>query len=120
MKKLLTSILLFTIIITSACSKNMINSGTITCTQFNKVINYNNVKIIDVRNDDEYNEGHLDNAINIPYDNIVEGIKAYNDISKDTPIVLYCKSGARSEKAYNSLKNEGYKHLYNLGAMKKC
>lgn len=67
--------------------------------------------IIDVRTKEEYNEGHIKNAINIPYDVIDKEI----DISKDKVIFVYCKSGNRSSKAYSTLKNLGY-NVYDLGA----
>lgn len=67
--------------------------------------------IIDVRTKEEYEEGHIKNAINIPYDVIDSKI----DISKDKIIFVYCKSGNRSNKAYNTLKKLGY-NVYDLGA----
>lgn len=67
--------------------------------------------IIDVRTKEEYEEGHIVNAINIPYDEIDSKI----DITKDIVIFVYCKSGNRSTKAYNTLKELGYE-VYNLGA----
>lgn len=67
--------------------------------------------IIDVRTKEEYEEGHIANAINVPYDEIDSTI----DITKDTVIFVYCKSGNRSTKAYNALKKLGYE-VYNLGA----
>lgn len=63
--------------------------------------------IVDVRTKEE----HIKNAINIPYDVIDKEI----DINKDKIIFVYCKSGNRSSKAYNTLKNLGY-NVYDLGA----
>ena len=45
---------------------------------------------------------------------------ALNDVSLDTPIIVYCKSGTRSNNAYNSLKDAGYKHIYDLGSINNC
>ena len=116
---LLVSLLL--VFIVTGCSKDeFIKSGTISCTQYEKILKYNDVIIIDVRNKDEYDSSHIENAINIPYEEIEEKIKDVNNINLDRPIIVYCKSGARSSKAYDSLKNLQYKHIYNLGAMNKC
>lgn len=122
MKRILLLIVLFICLlgITGCSEDEFIRSGKISCTQKEKILKYENVKIIDVRAKEEYDERHLDNAINIPYENIVEEIKNDSSINKDTPIIVYCKSGARSEKAYNSLKDAGYNHIYNLGAITSC
>lgn len=68
-------------------------------------------KIIDVRSTQEYDEWHLDGAINIPYYEINP------NRCKDLPnieIVVYCEKGSRSKKAYKLLKKLGYTKLYNL------
>ena len=65
--------------------------------------------IIDVRTVEEYNTGHIVNAINIPLDEITT-----IDIPKDNTLIIYCASGIRSTKAINELINLGYTSLYNL------
>jgi len=67
--------------------------------------------IIDVRTKEEYRESHIKDAINIPYDQIDEDI----DMDKDKVIFVYCKSGGRSEVAFNTLTDLGYT-VYDLGA----
>lgn len=69
----------------------------------------NNVKIIDVRESDEFNTGHIKNAYNIPLSRI-ENI----DYEKDTIIILYCATGVRSAEASKILSKMGYTNLYNL------
>ena len=76
-----------------------------------------NVKLVDVRNKNEYNEGHLDKAINIPVDKITEELLY---IDKKTSIIVYCETGARSSKAFDIIRGAGYKYVYDLGEMKKC
>ena len=69
---------------------------------------------IDVRSAEEFNAGHLQNAVNIPHDKIIEGIKALGS-DKDAPINLYCRSGRRAEAALTELKNAGYTNVINHG-----
>lgn len=70
-------------------------------------------EIVDVRSKQEYEEGHIDDAINIPEYQI--NVNITNILkSKDKPIVLYCSSGSRSKTAYKKLKKLGYSNLYNL------
>ncbi len=71
--------------------------------------------IIDVRTPQEYAQGHLDGAILIEYQNIIDEITDYVD-DKETPIGLYCAAGARSGIAAFMLAQHGYTHAVNLGA----
>ena len=59
--------------------------------------------LIDVREDYEFKEGHIPGAINIPLGNITT-----IDYSLDKTIIVYCKSGNRSNQAAIKLKNMGY------------
>ncbi|MFT5879043.1 MAG: phage shock protein E [Moritella sp.] len=70
--------------------------------------------IVDNRTPQEFAQGHLKNAINIPFDIAVTQFKQLN-ISRDQEIVLYCRSGNRSNKAFQSLMQAGYTKLYNGG-----
>ena len=69
--------------------------------------------LIDVRSTQEFEEGHLDNAICIPEYEIKKQI---TNIVKDKneKIVLYCDTGGRSKKAEKTLQKLGYKNVYNL------
>ena len=69
--------------------------------------------IIDVRSIQEYNEGHIQGSINIPY---YEIRKSINNILNDKyqPIVLYCQTGYRSKQAYKYLSKLGYKNVFGL------
>ena len=69
---------------------------------------------IDVRSAEEFNAGHLQDAVNIPHDKIIEGVKALGS-DKDAPINLYCRSGRRAEAALTELKNAGYTNVTNHG-----
>ena len=86
-------------------------SGCSSELDYKKIMEENEYVVIDVRTKDEYDEGHVVNSLNIPYDEINENI----DISKDKIIFVYCRSGNRSSKAYSTLVNLGYT-VYDLGA----
>ncbi len=76
----------------------------------------NNAKIIDVRSQGEYRSGHIKGSLNIPLESITTGVKKHK-ISKDTPIILYCASGARSSSAKRFLKKDGFTSVYNGGSL---
>ena len=62
-----------------------------------------NYILIDVREDYEFSEGHIPGAVNIPLGNITSV-----DYSKDKTLIVYCRSGNRSNQAAIKLKNMGY------------
>lgn len=70
--------------------------------------------LIDVRSAEEFNSGHLENAVNIPHTQISEKISAVAP-DKNTPLYLYCRSGRRVGIAIETLKSLGYQTMYNLG-----
>ena len=70
-------------------------------------------KVVDVRSSQEYKEGHLLGAINLPYYEIKRN--AQNIIKdKNQEIVVYCQEGVRSKQAYKILKKLQYERVYNL------
>jgi phage shock protein E len=70
--------------------------------------------VIDVRTPQEYSEGHVDGALNLPHDTIADHIAAAVP-DKNTPVVLYCHSGRRAEIALKTLKDLGYSQVENYG-----
>jgi phage shock protein E len=73
---------------------------------------------IDVRTAKEFKEGHLEDAINIPYTEIGEKIGGYVK-NKEAKITLYCRSGRRSAIAKKTLENQGFKSVVDAGAYAK-
>ena len=69
--------------------------------------------IIDVREPEEYERGHVEGAINIPPSEIMSGTDKLNNVPKDAQIILYCLSGARSNASMAYLKRLGFTNLIN-------
>ena len=69
--------------------------------------------LIDVRSNQEYEEGHLNGAINISVYNIEKEIRNVVKNKSDI-IILYCSSGTRSKEVKSILENMGYTEVYNL------
>ncbi|MBR1907210.1 MAG: rhodanese-like domain-containing protein [Clostridiales bacterium] len=72
--------------------------------------------IVDVRRRDEYDEGHLPDAILIPNESIDKSRpKELPDL--DQIILVYCRSGRRSKEASEKLAAMGYKNVYEFGGI---
>lgn len=69
---------------------------------------------IDVRTVSEYCQGHLDEAINIPYDAMSSEIATVTT-DKAAEIHLYCGTGRRAGMAEAALRNLGYTNVHNHG-----
>lgn len=77
------------------------------------IVNKYSVILLDVRSNQEFKEGHMDGAINIPLCDVKkEAPKKISD--KNKYIIAYCTSGIRSKKAQKILNSMGYKNVYNL------
>ncbi len=74
----------------------------------------NGALLVDVRTPEEFSQGHLDNAVNIPYESISAEFTKQK-IAKDQPVVVYCRSGRRSGIAQTSLIELGYSKIHNGG-----
>ena len=71
---------------------------------------------IDVRTDGEFASGHIDGAVNIPYEDIVARIGEVTD-DKNEVIYLYCRSGRRSGIAMEALQDAGFQRVVNIGGL---
>ena len=70
--------------------------------------------LIDVRSPEEFADGHIPTAVNIPFQLIEERVPTTN---RDALLVLYCQSGGRSAVAKAILQDIGFQHVVNFGAI---
>ena len=78
-----------------------------------QLINHRDAVILDVREDKEFVTGHLPNAKHIPLGQLVARLKDVEKFKKK-PIVVNCRSGARSATACGILRKNGFEEVYNL------
>lgn len=75
-----------------------------------------NYIILDVRRPDEFSEGHISNAINVPNENI--GNTEISELpNKEQLILVYCRSGRRSKEASQKLVKLGYTNIVEFGGI---
>lgn len=75
------------------------------------------VTIIDVRTPQEFAAGHIVGALNIPVERIESAIGEIKGLGKESPILLYCRSGRRSAIARSLLERQGYRNVLDGGGI---
>lgn len=111
-KKLIHTICLIAMTIfatqVSGCTYND-NIVSVSAQEFEKEIKTNTIQLLDVRTPQEYAEGHIDGALNINVQSNDFKESAQRELSKDSTVLVYCRSGRRSLNAAEILTNLGYK-----------
>jgi len=78
----------------------------IDCHEAKRMIEQDNAQFVDVRTPEEFSEGALPGAVNIPLQDVAA--VAETQIDAGRPLVLYCRSGNRSQMAIQMLVSMGY------------
>ena len=94
----------------SAISKSEENSTNVEANNIENLLK-NKEFLLDVREEYEYQDGHIKGAINLPLREILE---KKDTLPKDKDIYVYCRSGHRSADAVNFLKSLGFEKVYNV------
>ncbi|MCL7414553.1 MAG: rhodanese-like domain-containing protein [ANME-2 cluster archaeon] len=67
--------------------------------------------LLDVRTQEEYDAGHIEGAVLIPYDELPDRL---DEVPNDLPILVYCRTARRSAIASTTLTDNGYPDVYNM------
>lgn len=78
-----------------------------------QMMNRDEPVILDTRTPEEYAEGHILNALNIPHDQIEERLEELAPYKQDK-IIVYCRTGQRSAKAASVLVKNGFSAVYKM------
>ena len=89
--------------------------GDIAGEEARRLVAQNEAMLLDVRSPEEFADGHIDGAVNIPIGDLA---LRHNELGDKTrTIIVYCRSGMRSSRAQDFLLENGYRSVYNLGRM---
>ena len=104
---IITTVFLF---VFSGCAK--VHQQQITIDKFN-LLNPDSILIVDVRTSNEFNAGHIPNAINFDwYDD--EFLTNMKQLNQKNEIYLYCQTDSRSNEAAIFLSKNGFKKVINI------
>ena len=113
-------LLLFSLLLLLAgCSGNTADSSyqQITQEEAKEMMDTQNVVILDVREQNEYDGGHIPGAVLLPVGTIDEAAAADVIPDKDSTVLVYCRSGNRSKTASSKLAELGYTNIYEFGGI---
>ena len=117
MKRILP--LLLCLLLLTGCGGNTSDSSYEQITQeaAKEMVDSQEVIILDVREQDEYDSGHIPGAVLLPVGTIDDTTAAQVIPEKDPTVLVYCRSGNRSKTASAALADLGYTNIYELGGI---
>ena len=111
---LVVTVMIFSIFFIS-CKNETAEIKSISVEEVYEIIkNKEDYLIIDVRTKEEYDEGHIGGATLLPVQELEDRL---NELPKDKPIIVYCRSGNRSRTAAGILVNNGFTQVYDMGGI---
>ena len=119
MKRILPAVLIILLLFTG-CGGNSVNENSyqqITQEAAKEMMDTQEVVILDVREQHEYDSGHIPGAALLPVGTIAEDTAAAVIDELDTVVLVYCRSGNRSKTASQALADLGYTNVYEFGGI---
>ena len=119
MKRMLPMVLTMLLLL-AGCGGNSMNENSyqqITQAEAREMMDTQEVVILDVREQHEYDSGHIPGAVLLPVGTITEDTAAAVIDELDTVVLVYCRSGNRSKTASQALADLGYTNVYEFGGI---
>ena len=110
---------LLAILLLTGCGGNAADGSyqQITQEEAKEMMDTQEVIILDVREQDEYDSGHIPGAVLLPVGTIDEDSAAEAIPEQDSTVLVYCRSGNRSKTASSTLAALGYTNIYEFGGI---
>ena len=118
MKHILTLILAMLLLLTGCGGKNVEKTyQQITQEKAKEMMEAQDVIVLDVREQDEFDSGHIPGAVLLPVGTITKATAASVIPETDSVVLVYCRSGNRSKTASRALVKLGYTNIYEFGGI---
>ena len=115
--KRMTPLLLPLLLLTGCGGASADSYQQITQEEAKEMMDAQEVILLDVREQDEYDSGHIPGAVLLPVGTIDEDTAAEVIPGKDSTVLVYCRSGNRSKTASAALAELGYTAIYEFGGI---
>ena len=117
MKRILA--ILLALFLLTGCGGSQADSSynQITQEEAKEMMDTQEVIVLDVREQEEYDSGHIPGAVLLPVGTIDENTAAQAIPEKDSTVLVYCRSGNRSKTASSALAELGYTNIYEFGGI---
>ena len=118
MKRLFLFVITLLLLFTGCTGDSSVSTFTqISQDEAKKMMDSQNVIILDVREQYEFEEGHIPEAVLFPLGSIAEDTATEMIPTKDSVVLVYCRSGNRSKTASQKLVELGYTAVYEFGGI---
>ena len=117
MKKIIAAFTSAAMLLTGCSSGTKTAYTQITQDDAKRMMDEQDVIILDVREQYEYDAGHIKGAVLLPVGSISEETAASVIPDKDSTVLVYCRSGNRSKTASKALFDLGYTNIYEFGGI---
>ena len=118
--KRIFSLMIATLLVLTGCGGTTTVENTyqqITQEEAKQMMDAQDVIVLDVREQHEYDSGHIPEAVLLPVGTITEDTTAAVIDDLDTVVLVYCRSGNRSKTASQALVDLGYTNVYEFGGI---
>ena len=117
--KCIFPLLISLLLLLAGCGGNAADGSyqQITQEEAKEMMDSQEVIILDVREQDEYDSGHIPGAMLLPAGTIDEATAADAIPERDSTVLVYCRSGNRSKTASSTLADLGYTNIYEFGGI---
>ena len=119
MSKMFGIILLVMVLLMAGCGKTTVENQyqQISQEEAKNMMDTQEVMVLDVREQSEFDAGHIPEAVLLPVGTITEATAAAVIPEKDSVVLVYCRSGNRSKTASQALVDLGYTNVFEFGGI---
>ena len=117
MKRILPMLISLLLVLTGCGGNTSDGYQQISQEEAKEMMDTQEVIILDVREQGEYDSGHIPGAVLLPVGSIDETTAAEVIPEKDSMVLVYCRSGNRSKTASSTLAELGYTNIYEFGGI---